>query len=145
MFVPHYKFDEQPNERPKKGYFPKKKRKLGLRRCGCCEKRVTIGLRITRLRCTRFSRRKTVLWKPGAISLGTNSKNTIHSVYATSSKYAGKQGPSLGKNRLKNPHQRSPCAMKFDNRSHEETERQQQCARSKAWNFAKHVYKLKPQ
>ena len=34
------------------------------------------------------------------------------------------------------PHQRSPYAKKFDNRSHEETERQQRCARSKAWNLA---------
>ena len=33
--------------------------------------------------------------------------------------------------------------MKFDDRSHEETERQQRCARSKAWNLAKNMYKLK--
>ena len=30
--------------------------------------------------------------KPDAKSLGTDSKNTIHSVYATSSKYPGKEG-----------------------------------------------------
>ena len=40
-------------------------------------------------------------------------------------------------------HQRSPYAMKFEDRSHEETERQQRCARSKAWNLAKNTYKLK--
>ena len=28
-------------------------------------------------------------------------------------------------------------------RSHAETERQQRCARSKAWNLAKNIYKLK--
>ena len=33
--------------------------------------------------------------------------------------------------------------MKFENRSHEETERQQRCARSKAWNLAKNTCKLK--
>ena len=33
--------------------------------------------------------------------------------------------------------------MKFEDRSHEETERQQRCARSKAWNLAKNMYKLK--
>ena len=33
--------------------------------------------------------------------------------------------------------------MKFEDRSHEETERRQRCARSKAWNLAKHIYKLK--
>ena len=40
-------------------------------------------------------------------------------------------------------HQRSPYAMKFEDRSHEETERQQRCARSKAWNLVKNIYKLK--
>ena len=33
--------------------------------------------------------------------------------------------------------------MKFEDRSHEETERQQRRARSKAWNLAKNIYKLK--
>ena len=34
--------------------------------------------------------------------------------------------------------------MKFEDRSHEETERQQRCARSKAWNFCKkNIYELK--
>ena len=33
--------------------------------------------------------------------------------------------------------------MKFEDRSHEETERQQRCARSKAWNLVKNIYKLK--
>ena len=54
-----------------------------------------------------------------------------------------KKGPSLGKLQVKVPHQRSPYAVKFEDRSHEETERQQRCARSKAWNLAKNMYKLK--
>ena len=33
--------------------------------------------------------------------------------------------------------------MKFEDRSHEETERQQRCARSKAWDLSKNIYKLK--
>ena len=32
--------------------------------------------------------------------------------------------------------------MKFEDRSHEETERQQRCARSKAWNLSKNIYQL---
>ena len=32
--------------------------------------------------------------------------------------------------------------MKFEDRSHEETGRQQRCARSKASNLAKNIYKL---
>ena len=41
------------------------------------------------------------------------------------------------------PHQRSPNAMKFEDRSHEETERQERCSQSKAWDLAKNIYKLK--
>ena len=33
--------------------------------------------------------------------------------------------------------------IKFEDRSDEETERQQRCARSKAWNLAKNIYKVK--
>ena len=33
--------------------------------------------------------------------------------------------------------------MKFEDRSHEETERQQRCARSKAWNLVNNIYKSK--
>ena len=47
-----------------------------------------------------------------------------------------KKGPSFEKINVV-PHQRSPYAMKFEDRSHEETERQQRCARSKAWNLAR--------
>ena len=54
-----------------------------------------------------------------------------------------KKGPSFGKIVVKVPHQRSLYALKFEERSHEETERQQRCARSKAWNLAKIIYKLK--
>ena len=39
------------------------------------------------------------------------------------------KGPSLGKIQVKVPHQRSPCALKFEGRSQEETERQERCAR----------------
>ena len=51
-----------------------------------------------------------------------------------------KKGPSLGKIQVKPHHQRSHHAMKFEDRSHEETDRQQRCARSKAWNLAKKTY-----
>ena len=47
-----------------------------------------------------------------------------------------KKGPSLGKTKVV-PRQRSPYAPKFEDRSHEETGRQQRCVRSKAWDLAK--------
>ena len=49
----------------------------------------------------------------------------------------------LEKIKVKNPHQRSPYGMKFEDQSNEETERQQRCARSKVWNLAKNINKLK--
>ena len=54
-----------------------------------------------------------------------------------------KKGPSLGKRQIKNLHQRSHHAVKFEDRSHEETERQERCAQSKAWDLAKNTYKVK--
>ena len=51
------------------------------------------------------------------------------------------KGPSLGKTKVV-PRQRSPYAPKFEDRSHEETGRQQRCARSKAWDLAKNMCKL---
>ena len=54
-----------------------------------------------------------------------------------------KKGPSLGKIQVKILHQRSPFAVKLEDRSHEETERQQRCARGDAWNLSKIIYKLK--
>ena len=53
------------------------------------------------------------------------------------------KGLSLGKIQVKIPHQRSPYAMKFEDGSQEESQRQQRCARSKAWNLAQNIYKLK--
>ena len=43
------------------------------------------------------------------------------------------EGPSLNKIQVKLPHQRSPYVMKFEDRSQEETERQERCARGDAW------------
>ena len=54
-----------------------------------------------------------------------------------------KEGPSLGKIQVKNPHQRRPHTMKFEEQSHEETESQQRCGRSKAWSLAKNIYEPK--
>ena len=53
------------------------------------------------------------------------------------------QNPSLGKICPGEPHQRSPNAPKFEDRSQEETEWQEQGAREAAWKLAKSVLKLK--
>ena len=53
------------------------------------------------------------------------------------------KNPSLGKICPGEPHQRSPNAPKFEDRSLEETEWQEQGAREAAWKLAKSVFKLK--
>ena len=53
------------------------------------------------------------------------------------------QNPSLGYICPGEPHQRSPNAPKFEDRSLEETEWQEQGARAAAWKLAKNVLKLK--
>ena len=51
------------------------------------------------------------------------------------------QNPSLGYIRPSEPHERSPNAPKFEDRSQEETEWQEQGAREAAWKLAKSVLK----
>ena len=53
------------------------------------------------------------------------------------------QNPSLGYICPGEPHQRSPNAPKFEDRSLEETEWEEQGARDAAWKLAKSVFKLK--
>ena len=53
--------------------------------------------------------------------------------------------PSLGYICPGEPHQRSPNAPKFEDRSQEETEWQERGAREAAWKLAKSVLKLKEQ
>ena len=53
------------------------------------------------------------------------------------------QGPSLGKIQVKLPHQRSAYALKFEDRSLEETERQERCVHRDACTLAKNIFKLK--
>ena len=52
------------------------------------------------------------------------------------------QNSSLGKICPGEPHERSPNAPKFEDRSHEETEWQEQGAREAAWKLVKRVLKL---
>ena len=55
------------------------------------------------------------------------------------------QNPSLGMICPGEPHQRSPNAPKFEDRSQEESEWQEQDAREAAWKMSKSAFKLKEQ
>ena len=96
---PHHKVDEQPNKKPKKkndhshkGRESKDKNAVAVVKTvpqlGCVARLGSIG----------FPKRKTALGKPDAKSLGTDPKSTVHSVYATSSKYPGKERTIARKN-----------------------------------------------
>ena len=65
---------------------------------------------------------------------------TMHKVYATSSEYPGKERTTARTMQVKVSHQRSPCALKFEDRSQEKQER---CARGDAWRLAKKILLLK--
>ena len=51
-----------------------------------------------------------------------------------------KKGPSHGKIQVKISHQRSPHAMKFEDRSPEEIARQERCARGDVWELAENIF-----
>ena len=53
------------------------------------------------------------------------------------------KGPSLGVTQVENPHQCSPYAPKFEDRSQEEIGRQERSACRDVWGLAKNTLKLK--
>ena len=67
-----------------------------------------------------------------------NSKGTWHQVQIRETK-----GPSRGIIQKCAPLERSHCAPKFGEISHEETLHQERCARKAAWDLAKNIYRLK--
>ena len=85
--------------------------------------------------------RKSILREQG--KLGSKhtvkfSKGTWHQI-----KIRERKGPSRGLIPKCAPHERSPCAPKFEERSHEETLHQERCTHRVAWDLAKYIYKLK--
>ena len=75
--------------------------------------------------------------------LGTNSTSTIHKSYTASCKHPRKQGSVLRKIKSKFIISAVPTLLKFEDRSQEEIERQEPCARGDAWRLAKNIYKLR--
>ena len=100
---PQRKVDEQPNKKPKGSYHSQKGRESEEKSA------VTIVKTVPQLGCVSqdsdalgFSKRQTVPGKPDAQSLWIDSKSTIHTVHATSSKYPGKQRTIAWKNTSQN-------------------------------------------
>ena len=53
-----------------------------------------------------------------------------------------RKGPSRGIFQTGEPHEQNPCASSFEERTPEETSRQEDCARKAGWNLARKIYKL---
>ena len=88
-----------------------------------------------------FNPRKSIPREPGKLAVKHSakfSKGTWHQIRTRERK-----GPSRGVTQKWTPHDRSPCAPKCGERSHEETLIQERCARKAAWDFAKNIHKLK--
>ena len=122
---PHFKVDEQPNKRPKKGFFPKRRESED-------KGAVAIVKSVSQLGCvsqdsdaldsqaTKGFRRNPVQKVLKAMRKVRFTESTLRHASIRE-----KKGPSLGKTKVKPRHQRSPHATKFESRSPEETERQE--------------------
>ena len=85
--------------------------------------------------------RKSILHEPGKLG----SKRTVKFPFGIGYqiKIRERKCPLRGIIQKCAPHERSPCAPKFGERSHEETFHQERCARKAAWDLARNIYKLK--
>ena len=130
-------------ESRKKLRFPKWQRKRRQECSGYCESCISDGFCLARLGVVGFSKRQISPENPMQKVLGPIRRIPFTQSTQRQASIREKKRPSLGKIQVEIPHQRSPYAMKFEDRSQEETARQQRCARTKAWNLAKNIFKLK--
>ena len=127
---PHHQVDEQPHKKPKKGYYSHKRRESD------DKNGVAIVKIVPQLGCVSqdadalvSQRGKQSRGNPMQKVLGSIRKVRLSQSSHRQASILEKQGPSHGKIQVKILHQRSPSALKFEDRSHEETEGQQRCAR----------------
>ena len=76
-------------------------------------------------------------------NLDRNTPSNSPRARGTKLKIRERKGPSRGIVRKCVPHECSPCAPEFEERTPDKTLHQERCARRVAWNLAKNVYKLK--
>ena len=93
-------------------------------------------LRLARLGCVSFSRSR-IIGETRCKKYLDRFEMYGYPAYAASSNYPGKERTIASKNYKSNILIREVPTPRNEDKSHEETERQQRCARSKAWNLAK--------
>ena len=83
--------------------------------------------------------KKSTLRKLGELRLNASAGHTVKFSGSTwhRIKIREREGPCRGIIPKCEPHERNPCAPRFEDRSHEETSREKSWAREAAWNLAK--------
>ena len=128
---PHWKVETQPNKMPKKGDDKSK---------------VAIAKSVRQLSCASQDTEppeSSTISRKGTKVLGPIRRLRFTRAAVRQSNIRQNKGPSLGKIQVQIPHQRSPYALKFEDRSPGEIARQERCARGDAWELARKIYKLK--
>ena len=89
--------------------------------------------------------KKSILPKAGQVRVNASAGHTIKFSGRTWYEIRNRErkGPSRGVIQKSEPHERNPCAPMFEERTLEETSRQEDCARKAAWDLARKIFKLK--
>ena len=128
---PHWKVEEHQNEEPKNGGDKSAVAIVkDVRLLGCVSQDAESP------ESSAILRKRAKVWGP--IRRVRFTKATLRQANVREN-----QGPSLGKIQVKIPHQRSPYTVKFEDRSQEQTARQERSARGDASKLANNIYKLK--
>ena len=85
--------------------------------------------------------KKSISRKAGHVRLNTSSGHTIQFLGRSwyEIRIRERKWPSRGVTHKGEPHERNPCARKFEERTPEETSRQEDCAHEGAWDLAKEL------
>ena len=121
---PHRKVEEQPNKKPKKGGD---------------KSAVAMVKEVRQLGCVSQDTEppeSSPIPRKGTKVLGPIRRVRFTKATQRHANRRESRGASLNKIPVKLPHQRSPYAVKFEDRSQEETERKERCARGDAWRLA---------
>ena len=128
---PHWKVEDQPNKRPKKGGDKSAVAIVNdVRQLGCVLQDVEPP------ESAAISRKA-----PKVLGPIRRVRFTVAALRQANIRES--KGPVLNKIQVKSSHQCSPYAVKFEDRSQEETETRERCARGDAWRLARNICKLK--
>ena len=90
-----------------------------------------------------FSRRKLIEDRDTILEFTAKIQELQNEVNWMNDSRDFKDAESVRKKQVKSSHQLSPSSVKFEDRSQEETERQERCAGGDAWKLAQHIFYLK--